>query len=101
MFDPNQYLVDSNSNAFEHTEQRFEAEYGSGFVDNSFPSAPNTFGYNEALFGNDPLSKAHMYECPKFTKLVWVDAYIKDDGTLVDGHFRTAPDHTTMNNLNR
>lgn len=99
MYDPNQYLVDANTNAYEHTQNKFEADYGSGFIDNSFQSNINTFGYNEAAFGNDPLSKAHLYQCPKFTNLVWVDAYIKDDGTLVDGHFRTAPDDTTINNL--
>ena len=101
MFDPNQLIIDSNSNAFDHTQDRFDAEYSNDFVDNTFQSNTSFTGYNEAYFGKDPLSQAHMYECPKFNKLIWIDAYVKGDGTLVDGHFRTTPDHTTLNNLNR
>ncbi|MCH7321484.1 hypothetical protein LZ480_06210 [Solibacillus sp. MA9] len=100
MFDPT-FQMDANNNAFDHTQQQFEAEYGSGLVDNTFQLSPGVAGYNELYFGNDPLSKAHQYQCPQFTKVTWIDPYIKSDGTLVDGHFRSMPDDTTLNNLNR
>lgn len=104
IFDPNaMQSMDANSNAYDYTQQQFEQQYGSGFVDNTFSSAGftgnYTEGYSESFFGNDPLSKAQHYQCPKFNQVIWVDAYIREDGTLVDGHLRTKPDDTTWNNL--
>lgn len=82
--------------------EKFDADYGSGFVDNTFSSSSiGAEGYNEAAFGNDPLINAHLYECPKFPNLIWIDSNVKDDGTVVDGHYRTSPDDTTLNNLNK
>lgn len=30
--------------------------------------------------------------------IVWVDGYYRQDGTFVNGHYRTPPDHTKANN---
>lgn len=99
MFDINQLLPSSESNSFEHTQQQFEKEYGNGFIDTPIPTTNDFFGYDELFFGNDPLIKASSYECQKFQNLVWVEGYVKDDGTVVKGHYRTMPDGTTANNL--
>ena len=32
-------------------------------------------------------------------KASWIDSYVKGDGTVVDGHFRTEANETTADNL--
>lgn len=66
------------------------------------PLSPSyTTGYDANCFGNDPLKYASHYKSPTFTSVHWVDGYHREDGTYVKGHFRSDPDHTTANNLNR
>ena len=35
------------------------------------------------------------------TKVIQVEPYVRADGTVVDGHYRTVPDGVTWNNLRR
>ncbi|MEE1130641.1 MAG: hypothetical protein UHX00_03310 [Caryophanon sp.] len=66
------------------------------------PISPSyTTGYDANCFGNDPLKHSHYYKPPTFTSVHWVDGYHREDGTYVKGHFRSDPDNTTANNLNR
>lgn len=39
------------------------------------------------------------YTCNEKPNLTWIDHYTKNDGTLVDGHFRTEPNETVADNL--
>ncbi len=46
-------------------------------------------------YDNGSYSGSHSYETPGE---VWVDSYVRSDGTPVQGHYRTAPNSTTHDN---
>lgn len=44
------------------------------------------------------LAIAHVFVFVNIAKAEWVNGYIKDNGTVVNGYIRSAPDNTTINN---
>lgn len=56
-------------------------------------------GFNEGVFGLDPLSQSSHYQCPTFPGMTHVDSYFRSDGTLVNAHWRTKPDGIITNNF--
>lgn len=59
----------------------------------------NVMGFNEGIFGLDPLSQSSHYQCPAFPGMTHVDSYFRSDGTLVNAHWRTNPDGILNNNF--
>lgn len=59
-----------------------------------------TGGYQEGIFGKDPLLLSNKYQCPPFAGIHYVDSYVRADGTIVEGHWRSNPDGIKCNNLN-
>lgn len=57
----------------------------------------DTFDMN--YYSNDPLSQSAQYQCPPVPMIQFIEPYIREDGTLVKGHFRTEADGFTVNNL--
>ncbi|MGN7477462.1 hypothetical protein ACTHOQ_06375 [Solibacillus silvestris] len=78
---------------------------------------PPAFSNNAAIFQHpDPLTQAQQYEMPKpklhFVQPHYVDSYIKQDGTFVEGYYRNGgfedgsylrsnPDGIKANNLGK
>lgn len=60
----------------------------------------NPIDYSSNAYGVDPLSNAQHYKCPPFTDVQWIDSYVRKDGTVVKGHWRSEADGITSNNLN-
>ena len=72
---------------------------GSPYNNYSFPGNynPNT---GEITSGNVSSYLENYYDNSESSGLgpVWVDGYVRDDGTYVEGHWRTAPDGDPTNN---
>ena len=41
----------------------------------------------------------NKHQASEKPKLDWIEAYSRDDGTIVEGHFRTEANEATMDNL--
>ena len=41
----------------------------------------------------------NKHQASEKPKLDWIEAYSREDGTIVEGHFRTEANETTMDNL--
>ncbi len=57
---------------------------------------------NASIFGNKDFKIMEINEEFKLIKpisLVWVNPYMRSDGTSVRGHYRTAPDGYCWNNF--
>lgn len=68
-------------------------------IDVNYSTISNMVGYQDGYFGNDPLSQSKHYQCPDFPGMTYVDSYVRSDGTLVNGHWRTNPDGIISNNF--
>ncbi|MEH6949150.1 hypothetical protein V7068_19185 [Bacillus sp. JJ634] len=85
----------SHDSADQQFDQYVDHTYDANFVINGYEG-----GYSDGSFGNDPLIHSKSYQCPKFVNVHYVDSYMRQDGTVVNGHWRSNPDHATWNNLN-
>lgn len=56
-------------------------------------------GYQESYFGKDPLAQAKDYNCPVFKEMHKVDSYMRSDGTVVKGYWRSAPECTPFDDF--
>jgi len=85
----------THDSADQQYDQYIDDTYNTDYVINGYEG-----GYIEGSFGSDPLIHSKSYQCPKFVNVHYVDSYIRQDGTVVNGHWRSNPDSVTWNNLN-
>lgn len=86
-------------NVDQHNNLTSNDNYYDEVVDMNYSSYNQFTGYQDGFFGNDPLSQSKSYQCPKFPGVTHVDTYVREDGTVVNAHWRTNPDGIISNNF--